>query len=158
MASETTISEELFNFLVDYTNNHYYLEIILFLTHYPYTQFNESAIIRAMKQEGERRCIRESIRYLVDKGVIKTYIDNNVVLYSLTDNVRSLLLELAKLDTYQQLFLLRQTFLNSVGKEERLFELLATAAFSEIHNTNVTKQSISNYEKQQLHEDVSSVL
>ena len=69
---------------------------------------NELAIIHALNQDGDRYCLKKALGVLVDKGMIRTYTDTNVIIYSLPENMRNVVLELAKLDMHQRQLLLRQ--------------------------------------------------
>ena len=103
MTSKATISEELSRFIKEYADDHYALQLILFFAVHPYAWFSELAIIHALNQNGSRRCLKEAIRNLVNRGVIRTCNKNKVNLYSLSDNtsVRGFVLELARLDMQQ---------------------------------------------------------
>lgn len=116
MTAEMTIPGKLFRFVKEHTNNYYSLHIILLFANHPFTRFNELAIIHAIHRDGSRLHIQKALRELVDKGILTTRIDSNVHLYSLPENMRSVVLELAKLDLLQQQQLLGQTSQNSTGK------------------------------------------
>lgn len=119
MTSKVTISGELSHFIKEYANDYYALQLILFFAVHHYARFSELAIIHALNQNGGRRSLHKALRNLVDRGIIRTCIENKVLLYSLPDNtsMRSLLLELAQLDAYQRWLLIRQAYPNSITRE-----------------------------------------
>jgi hypothetical protein len=118
MTSKVIISEELSHFIKEHANDHCALQLILFFAIHPYARFSELAITHALNQNGGRRSLQKVLRNLVDRGIIRKCIENNVLLYSLSDNssMRSLVLELARLDVQQRWLLLRQACNNSVTR------------------------------------------
>jgi hypothetical protein len=119
MNSKITISEELSRFIKEYATDRYTLQLILFFAAHPYARFSELTIIHALNQNGGRCSLQKALRNLVDRGLIIARFENKVVLYSLPDNtlMRSILLELAQLDVYQQWLLIRQSYPYSATKE-----------------------------------------
>jgi hypothetical protein len=111
--SEIAIAEKLYEFIKEYTDGHYCLEILRFFGRCPRARFSELAVVHALDANGGRLCIARVLRHLIDKGVVKTYIENNVRLYSLTEDgsLRSLALDLAKLDWNQWQLVVRQVYL-----------------------------------------------
>ncbi len=118
MSSKITISEDLFRFISEHTNDYYALQLILFFAEHPYAQFNELAIIHALNQDGGRRCLQQALRILVDKGMIKTCVDSNVHVYSLPENMRSLVLELARLNPSQRKTVATKTNLSGFSEKK----------------------------------------
>jgi len=108
--AEITIAEKLGRFIK--ADDQYCLELLRFFGGYPRTRFNRLAVIHALNVNGGRLYIERALRQLVDKGMIRISMDNNVPIYSLTEDepLRSLAAELAKLDWPQWQLLLRQTF------------------------------------------------
>ena len=98
----------------EYHNDPYCLELIQFFGWHPDTRFNALAILHALDVSGERRYIEKALSKLVDKGVIKTYYENDIALYCLTDNkaLRRDVLEIAGIDWSQWQIMLRQSYIN----------------------------------------------
>ena len=92
-----------------------------FFADHPYARFSELAIIHALNHDYGKRSIQKSIRELLEKRVMKICVDSNVLLYSVCENTRSLVLELTNLDTRQRQLLIRQISPNSVENEGYLF-------------------------------------
>ena len=111
--SEIAIAEKLYEFIKEYTNSHYCLEILRFFGRWPRARFSELAVVNALDVNGGRLCIARVLRHLIDKGVVKTYIENNVRLYSLTEDksIRNLASDLANLDWRQWQLVVRQVYL-----------------------------------------------
>jgi len=107
MNNEITISEERSNFIEEYKNDYYSLQIIQIFAEHPYAQFNESAIIHALNQNGGRGYIQKALSNFVEKGIIKTNEQSGASLYSLTETIRRQVLELAKFTPYQRQLLMR---------------------------------------------------
>lgn len=112
MTGKIAIAEKLFCSIKEHTDSYYSLQIILFFTNHPCTRFNDSAIIQAINQDGGKCYIQKALRELVDRRIIITYTDGSVILYALSENMRSMMLEMAEFDLPQQHRLLRQTCLN----------------------------------------------
>ncbi len=111
IVSETTLQERLCQFTKEYTDDQCcLLEILQFFGRYPHTRFSGLAVIHALN--GRRFYTERALKYLIDKGVVKRYSENNVSLYSLTEDeeLRSLVLNLAKLDWGQWQLLLKQIY------------------------------------------------
>ena len=107
MNNEITVSGEMGNFIEEYKNDYYSLQIIMVFADHPYTQFNESAIIHALNQNGGRGYMQKALSNFVKKGIIKTHGNNGASLYSLTEDIQRQVLELAKLAPYQRQLLMR---------------------------------------------------
>lgn len=138
MTSEITISEVLFHLIREHANDRYRLQLVLFFADHPYTQFNELAIVHALNQDGGRRYLLKALSDLVDKGMIRTCTATNGVIYSLHENMRCLVSELAKLDVCQRQLLLRQTCPDFVKKGSSMFgSSMATRVLSQIPDTAV---------------------
>ena len=108
--SEIAIAEKLSQFIKEYADSHYCLELLRFFGGYPHARFSRLAVVHALGGNDRRLYIEKVLRYLIDKGVVKTYIENNVRLYLLTEDesLRSLALDLAKLDWRQWELVVRQ--------------------------------------------------
>lgn len=111
IVAETTLQEKLCQFIKQYADDQCcLLELLQFFGRYPHTRFSALAIIHALN--GRRLYTERALRHLVDKGVVKRCNENKVFLYSLTEDesLRSLALDLAKLDWWQWQLLLKQIY------------------------------------------------
>jgi hypothetical protein len=107
--SITIIEGKITQLIKEYSDDGYcLLELLRFLGRHPHTRFSRLVIIHALNSQ--RLYTERAIRYLVNKGVVRIYTENNVLFYSLTeaDDLRDLALNLAGLDWYQWQALLRQ--------------------------------------------------
>ena len=111
--SEIAIAEKLYQFIKEYADDHCCLELLRFFGMYPHARFSRLALVHVLDVNGGRLYIERALRHLIDKGVVKTYIENNVCLYSLTrdESLRSLVSDLGKLDWRQWQFALRRIYL-----------------------------------------------
>ena len=109
--AEITIAEELCQFIGQYADGYHCLELLRFFGGYPRAKFSELAVVHALNSDHGGSYIKRALRQLVDRGVVRISIDNNISLYSLTedDSLRSLASDLAKLDWRQWQLVLRQT-------------------------------------------------
>jgi hypothetical protein len=109
-AVEIAIAEKPCQFIKQNVDDHYCLELLRFFGWYPHARFNELAVIHALNSNHGNLYTKRALRQLVDKGVVRISIDNNISLYSLTEDesLRSLALDLAKLDWHQWQVVLRQ--------------------------------------------------
>jgi hypothetical protein len=112
VTTQATEREYLCNMIKDFSDNPYCLELIQFFGWHPDTRFSGLAILHALSVNGERRYIDKALRQLVDKGIVKTYSENGVPLYCLTDNssLRQNALDVAELDWSQWQDMLRQSY------------------------------------------------
>jgi hypothetical protein len=96
----------------DFSDDPYCLELIQFFGWHPNTRFSGLAILHALSVNGERRYINKALTQLVDKGIVKTYSENGIALYCLTDNnsLRKKALDIAGLDWSQWQDMLRQSY------------------------------------------------
>jgi hypothetical protein len=110
--SEIHIAGELYQFIREYADDRCCLELLRFLGRYPNARFSRLTLGRALDTNGRGLYIGRALVHLIDKGVVKTYIGNNVCLYSLTrdEPLRSLALDLGKLDWRQWQFALRRIY------------------------------------------------
>jgi len=108
--SEIAIAEKLSQFTREYADSHCCLELLRFFGAYPHARFNKLAVIHALDVNGRKLSMEKALKHLIDKGIVKTYIENSVRLYSLTEDgsLRSLALDLAKLDWPQWQLVVRQ--------------------------------------------------
>ncbi|MFC1987270.1 hypothetical protein ACFLVH_01830 [Chloroflexota bacterium] len=110
MASEINVSDELNHFIKDTVSDYYAMQVVLFFADHPYARFNKLAIIQALKHNGGERLIQQALRDLVNIGIINTWMDGEVTLFSLIEHMRNLAFELAQLDVLQQQRLLQSNF------------------------------------------------
>ncbi len=105
------IEERLGQFIKQYVDDNYCLELLRFFGWYPHARFNELAVIHALNSNHGKLYTKRALRQLIDKGVVRISIDNNIPLYSLTEDesLCSLASDLAKLDWRQWQLVLRQT-------------------------------------------------
>jgi hypothetical protein len=116
-ASEIAIAGKLDQFLKEYADSHYCMEVLRFFGKYPRARFSGLAVVHALNANGGRLYIEKALRHIIDKGVVKTSIENNVRLYSLTEDesLSSLASDLAKLDWRQWQLVVRQVHPVSFG-------------------------------------------
>ena len=111
ITSEITLPEELTQFIREYTGDQYCLvELLRFLGRHPNTRFSRLVIIHALNSR--RLYTEKALKHLVSNGVVRTYVENNVPLYSLTEEEswRNWALDLAKFDWGQWQSLLKQIY------------------------------------------------
>lgn len=120
-----TIAGELCQFIEQYADDHYCLELLRFFGGYPHARFSELAVVHALNSNNGKLYTRKALRRLIDKGVITAHHENNVLLYSLTgdETLCSLVAELAKLDWRQWQLVLSRTYLSS-GKNRVINPLI----------------------------------
>jgi len=101
--------ETLCRLIKEYRNNPYCLELIQFFGWHPQTSFSGLAVRHALTVNGESRYIERALCHLVDKGVVRTYSENNVSLYCLTEDPcwRQVALDIARLEWSQWQSMLR---------------------------------------------------
>ena len=118
------IAGKLCQFIEQYADDHYCLELLRFFGGYPHARFSELAVVHALNSNNGKLYTKRALRRLMDEGVIKTNNENSVLLYSLTadESLCSLATELAKLDWRQWQLVLRQTYASSV--ENKVVKLL----------------------------------
>jgi hypothetical protein len=108
--TETTISEQLCQFVRQYVDGYYCLELLRFFGCHPRTQFSELVILSALNSKRGILSIKKALNQLVDKKVVKVSIDNNIPLYSITEDesLRVLASKLVNLDWRQWQLMVRQ--------------------------------------------------
>ncbi len=109
--AEITIAEKLCQFIEEHADDHYCLELLRFFGWYPHARFSELAVVHALNSNPGKLYTKRALRRLADEGVVKIYTENNVFLFSLTEDetLHSLALDLARLDWHQWQLVLRQT-------------------------------------------------
>jgi hypothetical protein len=110
--SEIAVAKELDQFLKEYVDSQHCLEILRFFSKYPHARFSGLAVVHALNVNGVRSYIERALKHLIDKGVVKTYIENKVRLYSLTEDepLSNLASSLAKLDWRQWQLMVKQIY------------------------------------------------
>ncbi len=114
--AEITIAEEMCQFIKQYVDGYHCLELLRFFGEYPHAKFSELAVVHALNSDQGESYIKRALRQLVDKGVIRMSVNNNIPLYSITEDnsLCSLASNLAKLDWSGWQLMLRQTLPTSV--------------------------------------------
>lgn len=108
--TETTITEQLCQFVKQYVDGHYCLELLRFFGCHPCTQFSELVIVHALNSKRGILEIKKALKQLVDKKVIRISFSNNVPLYSISEDesLRVLASKLANLDWRQWQLMIKQ--------------------------------------------------
>jgi hypothetical protein len=105
------LQEKLSQFIKEYTGDQYCLvELLRFLGQHPNTRFSRLVIVHALNSR--RLYTEKTLKHLVSSGVVRTSVENNVPLYSLTEEEsgRNWALDLAKFDWCQWQSLLKQIY------------------------------------------------
>lgn len=112
ITAQITGKDSLCQLIDEYHDNPYCLELIQFFGWHPGTRFSELAVLHALSVAGERRYIVKALCQLVDKGMVKTYSENGIGLFCLTDDesVRQAVLDIARLDWNQWQRMLQQSY------------------------------------------------
>ncbi len=108
------IGEKLYQFIKEHADDQNCLELLQFFGRYPHTRFSELAVIHAL--DGRKSFMQKALKELTNKGLVKRCVENNVPLYRLTSDepLRSLVLDLAKLDWCEWQLMLKQIYLPPV--------------------------------------------
>jgi len=109
ITSEIALPEKLSQFIREYAGDQYCLvELLRFLGQHPNTRFSRLVIVHALSSQ--KLYTEKALQHLVSNGVVRTYVENNATLYSLTKEEprRNWALDLAKFDWYQWQLLLKQ--------------------------------------------------
>jgi hypothetical protein len=111
-AAQTPERDNELHVIKDYDSDPYCLELIQFFAWYPDVRFSRLAVLHALSANGKRRCIESALKALIDKGLVKTYSENSIPMYCLSDDAcaREVALELARLDWRQWRGVLRQSY------------------------------------------------
>lgn len=110
ISHDTAIREKLCQFIKDYADGQYCLELLQFLGRHPCTRFSQMAIVRAL--QNKRLYTERALSYLVKKGLVKLDTTTSVPLYSLTDDetLHNTVLSLTRIDWRQRQSVLRQAY------------------------------------------------
>jgi hypothetical protein len=111
---DVQIEVKLSDFINEFSDNLYCLELLIFFSRHPNARFNRSAILNAVKIEHFEASI--SLKHLVDRKVIATYAENGITLYGLTkeEPAHTLASQLISIDQHQWQIILEQ-LLNAQG-------------------------------------------
>jgi len=98
-------------YIKEFADNPYCLELIQFFGWHPGARYSLLAILHALSVNGEKLGIEQALQRLVDKGIVRTYIENNTPLYYLTDAepLQKAALEMTGMDWHRWQGMLRQT-------------------------------------------------
>ncbi len=111
IASEIALPEKLFQFIREYAGDQYCLvELLRFLGRHPNTRFSRLAVIHALNSR--KLYTEKALKHLVSHGVVRNCLENNVPLYSLTEEEtpRKWALDLAKFDWCEWQLLLKRIY------------------------------------------------
>ncbi len=110
--SEITIAEKLIQFIGECTGGQYCLKLLRFFGEHPYARFSRLALAQLLDASSGRLNIEIVLRYLIDKGMVRKYLENNVHLYSLTEDgsLHGLALDMAKLSWREWQVVVRQIY------------------------------------------------
>ena len=108
------IEDKLSNFINEFSDNLYCLELLMFFSRHPNARFNRSAILHSAKIEPFEASI--SLNHLVNKKVVVAYSENDITLYGLTkeEPTHTLASQLVSIDQNQWQIILEQ-LLNAQG-------------------------------------------
>jgi len=79
---DVEIEDKLSNFINQFADNLYCLELLMFFSRHPNARFNRSAVLHSVKIAHFEASI--SLKHLVDKKVVVAYSENEITLYGLT--------------------------------------------------------------------------
>jgi hypothetical protein len=108
-ASVLTIEGKLAECIQDYGDDRCcLLELLRFFGKHPHTRYSRCAVVQALKNEGV--FAERGLRFLVDKGLVSSEVENTIRLYTLTqaEPMRSWALDLSRCDWYHWQLLVRQ--------------------------------------------------
>lgn len=108
------IEDKLCNFIKEFSDNLYCLELLMFFSRHPNARFNRSAILHAVNIEHFEASV--SLKHLIDKKMVIAYSENGITLYGLTkqEPAHSLAAQLTSIDQSQWQIILEQ-LLNAQG-------------------------------------------
>ncbi len=113
VVAEVAVTEEPCpSFIKEYADDYGCLEIIRFFGAYPRARFSRLAVVHALNVHGGRLYIERALKQLADKGIVRISTNNNILLYSLTEDesLRRPALALARLDWHQWQLALTQIY------------------------------------------------
>jgi hypothetical protein len=76
------IEDKLCNFIKDFGDDLFSLELLLFFSRHPHARFNRTAVVHALTTKQFDTGI--ALKRLIDKKIVVTYCENGVTLYALT--------------------------------------------------------------------------
>ena len=111
---DVEIEDKLCNFIKGFGDDLCSLELLLFFSRHPNARFNRTAILHALTSKQFDTGI--SLKQLIDKKMIVTYLENGITLYGLTkeEPTHSLAAQLIDIDQRQWQIILEQ-LLNAQG-------------------------------------------
>jgi hypothetical protein len=112
---EATMDAKLDELVSGYKDDHCgLLEMLRFLSKHPHTRFSRLAMSHVLN---DRKVFTErTLRYLIDKEVVKAHSENGIRVFSLTpeEPLRSWALGMGRLDSSQWNLIIRQVSLDSM--------------------------------------------
>lgn len=110
--AQVTDKVNVCQYIKEFADDPHCLELIRFFGWHPDCHFSGLAILHALSENGEHLDIQRALRHLVDKGLVRTYIENNTPIYCLTDvePLRQAALDIARMDWSQWQVMLRQSY------------------------------------------------
>ncbi len=98
--AEVSAQEKARDFLREFADDSYCLNLLHFFGEHPYARFNWLAVLHAQGMDGGKSFLEKALRGLIDQGIVRECGDNGSALYSLTEDemLRRQVMELAKLD------------------------------------------------------------
>jgi hypothetical protein len=101
MVKDMQIEEKLYDFIKEFSDDLYSLELLLFFSRHPNARFNRTVILHVLTTKQFDSGI--ALKHLIDKKMVVTYTENGITLYALTKNepLHSLAAELINIDQRQ---------------------------------------------------------
>ncbi len=108
------IEDKLCNFIKEFSDNLYCLELLMFFSRHPNARFNRTAILHSVNVEHFEASL--SLKHLIDKKVVVSYSENGATLYGLTkeEPIHSQAAQMVHIDQHQWQIILEQ-LLNAQG-------------------------------------------
>ena len=95
-AAEGISRDVLSRYIEESRNDYYAWQLIQFFAQHPYMRFNRLAVVHALSQDNRRSFIMEALEGLIEEGIVKVTHEGCSVVYSLSDNMRLLVLKLTR--------------------------------------------------------------
>jgi len=98
---DIAIEEKLNQFIKEFSEDLYSLELLLFFSRHPHARFNCTSVLHALTTK--KFDINAALQVLKDKKIVVTYFENGITLYALTkeEPAHSLASELVNIDQRQ---------------------------------------------------------
>jgi hypothetical protein len=99
---EIDIEDKLCDFIKNFSDDLYSLELLLFFSRHPNARFNRTAVLHA-PVKSRQFDTGISLKQLIDKKLVVTYHENGIILYALTkeEPLHTLSAQLANIDQRQ---------------------------------------------------------